>query len=150
MKVKYIFILSIIFMFLIISCSKEAINKEYEYIEINSEKSLRLPKNWSKKTGIYGQYYTDFESLIIINDDFDNDWEYTLLQSINFYRPDLISLNDKILNKDENSNQIILEGKKDIFIFSRILILKDKNYMITVLSNSKEKSHEIFEEIFKQ
>lgn len=164
MKKRYILVL-LIMCTLLISCSKDddiEKNREIEenileesklddYIENTRElNNIDIPKDWAYKSGMYGNYYTDFHDVILITEKNSEDKVVNyknIIESLNFYRPDFVGIGDDIVIKNEKSN--IIDGIVDSKKYLYIKIKEEDNSFISFFSENKEDLDALFKKVIR-
>lgn len=146
-KIKIILLMILII--LIPACKKEEKNfKKYNEF-------VNLPNNWLKKEhGVYGEFYTDYKDIIIINkfDQIEN-FEEVLKRDINFWKTGDFRLNDKwniqIDSLDDTKFEINTNREQYAKIKGIILKKNDKFEYIAISAIEKDKTEELYYEVFK-
>jgi len=142
---KIILILTCLFIFT--ACNKEenVTNTEFEASNQYGE-SIFLPVKWAKKSGIYGDYFTDYEDIILITEVKSGEMETSIKESLNVYKPDLVSLNDNLEIKKNDDYYIgNIKGNSVNNVIIRTL---EKEKYLVIVSKTQERAYELYKKIF--
>lgn len=142
MNKNYILFLFVIF--ILVGCGMQDKNQGEKTI---SQNDAKFYENWAVKEGYYGEYYTDYEDLFLIIDEDENGNEFKekLLESLSFYRPDIFSNADEIVEKKISKNEFeyLINSEK------KIKSINKKGKVYSLYSTDEERLNEYYKEIAK-
>lgn len=146
----------LIIMALILSACMNGDKREEEtnLIEINLENktSIKMPDDFIQKNGLYGRYFTNFKSEILIQEFSDNEnFIEKLFEGLNFYKPSKYSIREEhILEKINQNEFIVIRKKGEENKIIRLKIIKEDNHNSFIAITTKvDDNGKLYEEICK-
>ncbi|EHR35474.1 hypothetical protein ACKA01_06275 [Helcococcus kunzii] len=148
MKKVILIVLSLIF---ITACSKqneENVKDGFKKTDKYNQ-TIYLPTNWGVKSGIYGDHYTNFEDIILIQD-IKSDMTEELKTSLNFYHPGLIKLFDELILEQKDDHYVsIITREKVKYLISKKIKNEGKDALLSIVSDTQERAYELYKQIFR-
>lgn len=143
-------IMLIVFCIFLTACSGKTEQVNNFKRDDNYKTCIYLPTDWGVKSSNYGKYYSNLEDIIIINK-LEKNIKDDLKQSINFYRPDLLSLNDELeITKTDDYFSSVIKNEKVIHMISKEFEDFDQKFLLTIISDKQERAYEIYKKVFRQ
>lgn len=131
--------LLIIILILLSACSSSVKFKDYNT-------KIQVPENWDNKTSIYGDYFSDYETVVIIfEESLDTD---VLKESFNYYRSGDFKLTDNWdIKKDNNKFYISINGVEKIV--GEVLEYDNKIFTVSISSKDIETAKTYLSKVIK-
>lgn len=144
---KILIILALIL--LLNGCSKKDYVKFEDDLEILND-YINIEKDWQKKSGMYGIFYTDYEDFIFINKiDENKDLEYQIYDDINYYLPKHFTAKYN-MKLELDGNEFTFYKDDGDYKVSKGKIFKDGEKSIYVLVSVKKGDvNNLYENTFK-
>lgn len=132
----------IVFLMLIILFGCKSSEIEYK----KNDFSFYLPVDWQEKLSAWGDYYSDFESVIMVFEQKKN-FEETVKTGFNFYKPSEFRLNH-IWKINFLENEFVINTESDTYKLIKGRLVDGK--IVAITSTNEEKIDEIYKKVFRK